>query len=246
MSLKIGLDIPLLQVALDQTDLDEALRVAKNAVSGGADWIEAGTVLIKSVGMSAVKKAKEESPDRIIVAEMKPMDTGRLELEMAFGAGADMVIITGLAPTSTVEECIQTAQSFNKKVIVDATGMEQLLGKKKGRTVLEHIRQKYPNYISKLPKNSRVVSSLKIKREGVKAIARLKKLFPDKSIVADLKAISEVDKELELAYEAGADVACVVAAAGLNEIRKGVKLAKQWHRQVMFDLIGMRHYFGEA
>jgi len=246
MSLKIGLDAPLLQVALDQTDLDEALKVAKDAVSGGADWVEAGTVLIKSVGISAVKRAKKESPDRIIVAEMKPMDTGRLELELAFGAGADMAIITGLAPISTIEECIQAAQSFNKKVIVDASGMEQLLGKRRGQAVLGHIRQKYPNYLAKLPKKSRVVSSLEVKREGVKAIRRLRKLFPGKSIVADLKAISKVDKELELAYEAGADVACVVAVAGLNEIRKAVKVAKQRHRQVMVDLIGMRHHFDEA
>ena len=58
-------------------------------------------------------------------------------------------------------------------------------------------------------------------------------------------SISEVDKELELAFEAGADVACVVAAAGLNEIRGAVAVARELHRRVMVDLIAMCDYLGE-
>ena len=42
---------PVLQVALDHMHLKRALLAAAEAVEGGADWLEAGTPLIKSEGM---------------------------------------------------------------------------------------------------------------------------------------------------------------------------------------------------
>ena len=41
------------QVALDFVDLPRALKVAEAAVAGGADYLEAGTSLIKSEGLDA-------------------------------------------------------------------------------------------------------------------------------------------------------------------------------------------------
>jgi len=45
------LDKVKLQVALDFVELDRAIEVAKEAVAGGADYLEAGTPLIKSEGL---------------------------------------------------------------------------------------------------------------------------------------------------------------------------------------------------
>lgn len=36
---------PVLQLALDFVDLKRALKVAREAVAGGMDWLEAGTPL---------------------------------------------------------------------------------------------------------------------------------------------------------------------------------------------------------
>ena len=38
----------VLQVALDLLELKRAVQIAQEALTGGADWIEAGTPLIKS------------------------------------------------------------------------------------------------------------------------------------------------------------------------------------------------------
>ncbi len=46
---------PVLQVALDLTELSRAEKIAEEAVSGGADWIEIGTPLVKSEGMESVR-----------------------------------------------------------------------------------------------------------------------------------------------------------------------------------------------
>ena len=47
---------PILQLALDFVDLPRAILVAEEAVAGGVDWLEAGTPLIKSEGLQAVRE----------------------------------------------------------------------------------------------------------------------------------------------------------------------------------------------
>jgi 3-hexulose-6-phosphate synthase/6-phospho-3-hexuloisomerase len=51
--------MPILQVALDLLELKRAVEIAKEAVEGGADWLEVGTPLIKSEGMNAVRIMKK-------------------------------------------------------------------------------------------------------------------------------------------------------------------------------------------
>ena len=104
---------PLVQVALDFVDLPHALEVAREAVAGGADWIEAGTPLIKAEGLAAVRALKAEFPDKTIVADMKTMDAGRTEVEYAAKAGADVVGVLGAASDSTIRECAEAARSVS-------------------------------------------------------------------------------------------------------------------------------------
>jgi 3-keto-L-gulonate-6-phosphate decarboxylase len=174
-------DFPILQVALDHIDPEEALRLAGQAVRGGADWIEAGTPLIKSAGMSVIGEARKEAPNIPLVAEMKPLDVGRTELELAFEAGADMAIITGLAPLTTISECVQAARLFRRKLILDTRGMEDLLGREKALGLLKHIQQNYHAYLTEPLPDSRVITSLEIKQKGIRVVKKLKELFPDRS-----------------------------------------------------------------
>ena len=111
--------LPIVQVALDFVDLPRALEVAREAVTGGADWIEAGTPLIKAEGLSAVRALKAEFPDRTIVADMKTMDAGRTEVEYAAKAGAGVVGVLGAASDSTIKECVEAARNYGCKLIVD-------------------------------------------------------------------------------------------------------------------------------
>jgi len=56
-----------LQLAMDTLDGDEALGLAAS-IAPYADIIEAGTPLIKSVGINIVKKLKSIHPEKIILA----------------------------------------------------------------------------------------------------------------------------------------------------------------------------------
>lgn len=88
-------------------------------MEGGADWIEAGTPLIKSEGMNAVRRLKTAFPHHVILADMKTMDTGALEIEMAAKAGADIIIILGSADNSTIKDAIRAARKYGVKLMAD-------------------------------------------------------------------------------------------------------------------------------
>jgi 3-hexulose-6-phosphate synthase/6-phospho-3-hexuloisomerase len=108
-----------LQLALDFVDLHRALLVADLAVPAGVDWIEAGTPLIKSEGLDAVRELKRRFPGKTIVADMKIMDAGRIEVEAAAKAGASIIDVLGTATDATIEECIQAAKNYGAHIVVD-------------------------------------------------------------------------------------------------------------------------------
>ena len=110
---------PVLQVALDFVDLERAIAVAEEAVAGGADWIEAGTPLIKSEGLNAVRALRQRFPNHTIIADMKTIDAGRAEVEAAAKAGANIIDVLGAASDATVKECVEAASNYGAEIVVD-------------------------------------------------------------------------------------------------------------------------------
>ena len=109
----------VLQVALDLVHGDRALAIADEAVKGGVDWIEAGTPLIKSEGMEIVRQLKKRFPSHTIVADMKTIDVGGAEVEIAAKSGADVVVILGISSDPTITEAVLSARQYGAKVMVD-------------------------------------------------------------------------------------------------------------------------------
>jgi len=109
----------VLQVALDITELDRALQIAAEAVAGGADWLEAGTPLIKSEGMAAVRALRAAFPGHEIVADMKIADTGTIEVEMAAKAGASIVCILAVADDAVIAEAVRAANLYGVRLMGD-------------------------------------------------------------------------------------------------------------------------------
>jgi 3-hexulose-6-phosphate synthase/6-phospho-3-hexuloisomerase len=106
-------------VALDLLELDRSIQIAREAVAGGADWIEAGTPLIKSEGMDCVRELKKALPDTKIVADMKTVDTGAVEVEMAAKAGADIVAMLATSDNSTIEDALRAARKYGVQIMMD-------------------------------------------------------------------------------------------------------------------------------
>jgi 3-hexulose-6-phosphate synthase/6-phospho-3-hexuloisomerase len=114
----------VLQVALDLLELKRALQIAKEAIDGGADWIEVGTPLIKSEGMSAIRSMRDHFSDSVIVADMKVADTGTLEVEMAAKAGANIVCVLADADDAVIEESVRAARLYGIRLMADLINVE--------------------------------------------------------------------------------------------------------------------------
>jgi len=112
----------VLQVALDLINAHRAVEIAKEAIKGGADWLEAGTPLIKSEGMKIITELKKLG--KKVIADMKTMDVGSIEVEMASKAGADVVCIMGVASDETIKEGVKAARRYGAEIMVDMMGVE--------------------------------------------------------------------------------------------------------------------------
>jgi 3-hexulose-6-phosphate synthase/6-phospho-3-hexuloisomerase len=110
---------PVLQVALDVLELKRAVEIAGEAIAGGADWLEVGTPLIKSEGMNAIRTLKKTYKDFKIVADMKTIDTGATEVEIAAKSGADVVIVLAVSDNSTIAEAMRAAKKYGCEIMVD-------------------------------------------------------------------------------------------------------------------------------
>ncbi|MEE9583869.1 MAG: orotidine 5'-phosphate decarboxylase / HUMPS family protein, partial [Candidatus Brocadiales bacterium] len=85
------------------------------------------TPLIKSEGLDAVRRLHEAFPRIPIVADMKTMDTGRIEMETAAKAGARSAIVMGVASDATIQECISAGRNYGLDVCVDLLGVNDVL-----------------------------------------------------------------------------------------------------------------------
>ncbi len=113
-----------LQVALDLLDIEKALEIALD-VADYVDYVEAGTPLIKMHGMKAVEKLSDEV-DKPVIADLKTMDTGKLEAEMAFSHGAYGVTVLAAAYPKTIKDVIETASKYGGISLVDTIGLPHL------------------------------------------------------------------------------------------------------------------------
>lgn len=114
---------PLIQIALDFTDMETALEAAKN-IQDHVDVIEAGTILVCAEGMHAVRRLRENHPKHIIVADLKVTDAGPVLAKMAFDAGANWLTVCAAAHIETIRAAKKVADSYNddKEIQIEIYG----------------------------------------------------------------------------------------------------------------------------
>lgn len=116
---KIKDNFPVIQVALDVLSIGDAINIANKAVRGGVQWIEAGTPLIKSEGMMSIKELAKKFQNHVIVADLKTMDVGALEVEMAANAGGNVATVLAVADNNTIKEAIDRGREKNVLIMAD-------------------------------------------------------------------------------------------------------------------------------
>lgn len=118
---------PVVQISLDLTNIDEALETADIAIRAGVDWLEAGTPLILAEGLHCVRELRSAFPDVPVVADLKTMDGGYLEVEMMAKAGATHVVVMARAHEETIHCVVEAGRDFGVKVMGDNLACEDMV-----------------------------------------------------------------------------------------------------------------------
>lgn len=117
-----------LQIAFNRS-LFEVQRMIGLLPASERIIIEAGTPLVKrygSAGISALKYSwnQKTTGPAYIVADLKTMDRGSREVEMAAGAGASAATCLGLAPIETIDEFIKNCSQNGIDSMIDMLNVE--------------------------------------------------------------------------------------------------------------------------
>ncbi|MFP3040930.1 orotidine 5'-phosphate decarboxylase [Treponema primitia] len=107
-----------LLLALDFITLPDAKRLLHRVIDC-INIVEIGTPFIVQDGVHAVREIRNEFPNIKIFADIKIMDAGSEETEMAIKAGADIVSVLGAADDATIKGAVTTAHKYGKKILVD-------------------------------------------------------------------------------------------------------------------------------
>ena len=121
----------IVQISLDVTNIPEALETAEMALRAGVDWLEAGTPLIIAEGMNGVRALRQKFPKTPIVADLKTMDGGWLEVQMMAKAGATHVVVMERAHPETIKIVVKAGKDFGVKVMGDNLGAPDMVASAK-------------------------------------------------------------------------------------------------------------------
>ena len=110
---------PYLQVALDLDSKEAMAKILDELPDKERVLIEAGTPLVKKFGVQVVEDIRALRPSAFIIADLKTLDVGRVEVKMAADATADAVAISGLGTIESIEKAIHETQKQGIYSILD-------------------------------------------------------------------------------------------------------------------------------
>ncbi len=120
---------PYIQVALDHPNIEHHMKVLKQLPKSDRIILEIGTPFLKKYGMEAIKRVREVAPEKFIVADLKTLDVGKLEVDFAFDATADAVVASGLAAPSSIDKFLLEANRMAIYGFVDTMEVEDPIAK---------------------------------------------------------------------------------------------------------------------
>ena len=119
---------PLFQIAFDNVTSVVAADLASR-MGDDLDWAEAGTPLIASEGMAAVRAQSMAVAGKRVVADLKIIDSGKQLVTLALDAGANVVTVLGCADDVVIREVVTTAHARGALVAADLLGLDDEIGR---------------------------------------------------------------------------------------------------------------------
>ncbi len=122
---------PYLQISLDAPSLENAKKVLSQIPGSDRIIIEVGTPLIKRYGTRVINDLRQAAKDTFMVADLKTLDVGKVEADIAYEDTADAVVAAGLAPPETLDAFVHEAKRLGIYAIIDMLNVDDVLGKLK-------------------------------------------------------------------------------------------------------------------
>jgi len=169
---------PYIQVALDHPSIDHQMKVVSQLPRSDRIIIEAGTPLIKKYGMDAVVKLREKLPDVFLVADLKTLDVGKLEVDFAFDATADAVVASGLASPAMLDKFLFEAHRVGIYAYVDMMEVDDPIVK------LSQLKEIPDVVILHRGIDTESVETNDIQRQKWAWVPKIKEFYKDKKLVS--------------------------------------------------------------
>ena len=188
---------PYLQISLDIPNLERNKKIMAQIPKSDRIILEVGTPLIKRYGTKVISELREIARDVFFVADLKTLDVGKVEVDLAYDETADAVVAAGLAPVETLNAFTHEAKRLGIYAAVDMLNVEN--PSKKLRMLKE-----FPDIVIL----HRGIDQETGRTIGLELIQELRQTFKDKRFLIAVAGgiVPETAKE---ALEKGADIIIV-------------------------------------
>lgn len=122
---------PYLQIALDIPSLGRAKNIIQELPESDRLILEVGTPLLKKYGVKAIRDLREVARDVFIIADLKTLDVGKVEVDLAFEETADAVVVAGVAAKETLDGFIYEAKKLGIYAVADMMNIDDPVKKLK-------------------------------------------------------------------------------------------------------------------
>jgi len=116
--------LPAIQLAIDVTSIDEALRIAEIGVAAGVDILEVGTPLVVHCGVAAIDALVRAFPQMPVLVDYKSMDSGGKNVHLTKLHGAQAMTVCAGASDETILAAVAAAKETGVHVAVDTIGVK--------------------------------------------------------------------------------------------------------------------------
>jgi len=110
---------PYLQIALDIPSFERTKEIVSQIPESDRIILEVGTPLLKRYGVKVIRDLRDTARDVFIIADLKTLDVGKVEVDLAFEETADAVVASGLAATEVLDGFIYEAKRLGIYAVVD-------------------------------------------------------------------------------------------------------------------------------
>ncbi len=101
---------PYLQIAFDSPDIETVKKVISQLPRSDRLLLEVGTPLLKKYGVKIIHEIRQLAEDVFIIADLKTLDVGQVEVDIAYNETADAAVASGLASKATLDKFIYEAK----------------------------------------------------------------------------------------------------------------------------------------